>query len=101
MNFIILSGFLVTLMQLKEAKLSSLAVYATIRWLRIIPPVVGVLCCTILAAKLGSGPLFQERIVAFYVRPCLDHWWAQLLLINNLWTIDQMVYECVWILEKN
>ena len=65
--------------------------YVLIRWLRLVPSVVAILCLTILLQKFGKGPLFHEQLTEPYVKPCYDYWWTHVLFINNFWTLDKMV----------
>jgi len=92
--FFVMSGFVVTYTQLRAnnvARVDPFGLFVAIRWVRMMPSIVGVMCMTMIAAKVGSGPLFHERIIKFYSGPCYDYWWTHLLLINNFWLVDKLV----------
>src|SRR5699024_9635612 len=90
--FLIISGFLfsyITLMKCKEVPNAFQFIF--LRWIFLLPSVVGTLCLTILFQYLGTGPLFHRSLTDPYVKPCYDYWWTHVLFINNFWTPDKMV----------
>lgn len=67
-----------------------------LRWLTLLPSMVGTLCLTIVAQYAGSGPLFHKNITDSYVAPCRYNWWTHILFINNFWPADQMCGINLW-----
>lgn len=67
-----------------------------LRWLTLLPSMVGTLCLTIVAQYVGSGPLFHEKITDSYVSACRRNWWTHVLFINNFWSADEMCGINLW-----
>lgn len=87
-----LSGFLLTYFVLTNAKkLPNFFLFVLLRWFRLAPSVVALICLYILSQKAGSGPYFHEKLTDAYVEPCKKNWWAHVLFVNNFLTLDQMV----------
>ncbi|XP_076315715.1 nose resistant to fluoxetine protein 6-like [Tachypleus tridentatus] len=59
-----------------------------LRYFRLTPPVVLVLCFVFLLPFFGSGPNWSNIVVP-YVEGCYSTWWRNLLYINSLYKPEQ------------
>ena len=64
--------------------------YIVLRLTRLLPQLMIFILLTFLLPLLGSGPLWREVVVS-NVRKCETNWWLNMLLINNIFRVDQMV----------
>lgn len=86
-TFFLLSGIMVMYSNLprskeQEGKFNVLS-YLGRRLFRILPTYLFLMACIIVLPKAGSGPMWNQ-IVKHDAQLCREHWWKNLLFINNL-----------------
>ncbi|XP_076365804.1 nose resistant to fluoxetine protein 6-like [Tachypleus tridentatus] len=84
-TFFTLGGFLsfyLTFKELSRRSYSSI-LFIFFRWMRLSPPLVFLLCLTMLIPLLDSGPLWNEKMEQ-YSDDVRDNWWRYVFLICNL-----------------
>lgn len=100
--FFNMSGFLVTYTVLSKAKsVPNFFSYVFLRYLRLLPSVVAVVCLTILVQKAGKGPMFHEDLTKPFVEPCYQYWWAHVLFIHNFFTAEKMCGPNLWFIAAD
>lgn len=94
-TFFVISGFLACFLllercttQVHSIKYLQLCLH---RLIRLLPQyaVIVAFYCTLLA-KLGSGPLWKEKVLLEQER-CRETWWTNLLFLNNYIHTDKIV----------
>ncbi|KAJ6220549.1 hypothetical protein RDWZM_006361 [Blomia tropicalis] len=75
--------------------------YFIIRYLRLAPSILFIICCGIVLQQHGSGPLFHSDLTNLEMDKCRSNWWANLLMIENFWNIDQMCQPIQWFIVVN
>lgn len=88
---LLLSGFLLAQSFLKSKNSPSFGRYVLVRWLRFTPCYIGYIILTLLLGFTGAGPLFHEKIIEPYLKPCVNNLAYHLLYINNWLDFRQMV----------
>lgn len=62
------------------------------RWFRTTPTMLGVMWLSFAWAGWGRGPIFRESM-NMTVETCKNHWWANVLYINNWFPYERIVRE--------
>lgn len=98
-TFFFISGFLACYLILEEiskrGNISFIKLYLH-RLVRLLPPYAIILACyCTLFVKMGSGPLWKERVGVEQER-CRESWWANLLFINNYMNTDKIVSTYIY-----
>lgn len=94
-TFFVISGFLACYLLLNEftkrGHLVSIPKLYLHRIVRLLPPYAFMLAfyCT-LFVKMGSGPLWKEKVGVERER-CRASWWANVLFLNNYVNTDKIV----------
>lgn len=67
--------------------------FVLLRWIRFVPPLVGVILLWKAATLFGSGPFYAQSILDSSIqRSCQDsEWWKSLLFINNWYNLSDTV----------
>ena len=91
-NFFFLSGLVATYISVPAFKdrPPTLFKYVSMRWLRFVPPLVGIICFHMVWPLIGSGPIFKEY-ARVLTEPCAKNWWTNILFINNWLLLPDMV----------
>lgn len=92
MTFFVISGFLSTYLSASSQKLKvEFVPYVMLRWIRLTPPLIGLICLNIGLEAFGNGPLFHHDILWPTLRPCYENWWKHLLYFSNYIPVEDMV----------
>ncbi|KAJ8986025.1 hypothetical protein NQ317_013910, partial [Molorchus minor] len=99
-TFFTISGFLATFLILQKyhrtqrgINIAHLYIHRYIRMTSVYCVILAFYCT--LFAKLGNGPLWQER-VGFEREKCRNSWWANLLYINNYFDTENYCMFQSW-----
>ncbi|KAH7638476.1 acyltransferase-like protein 2 [Dermatophagoides farinae] len=95
-SFFMMSGFLLAQSFLKSKNSPSFGRYVLVRWLRFTPCYLGYIILTLLLGFTGAGPLFHEKIIEPYLKPCVNNLAYHLLYINNWLDFRQMCGFQTW-----
>ncbi|KAH9421138.1 hypothetical protein DERP_010078 [Dermatophagoides pteronyssinus] len=98
-SFFMMSGFLLAQSFLKSKNLPSFGRYVLSRWLRFTPCYIGYIMFTIILGFIGNGPLFHEKIIESYLKPCINNLPYHLLYMNNWLDFRQMCGFQTWYLS--
>ncbi|XP_076315698.1 O-acyltransferase like protein-like [Tachypleus tridentatus] len=79
-----------------KAKNFVISKFIFLRYFRLTPPVVLVLCFVFLLPFFGSGPNWSNIVVP-YVEGCYSTWWRNLLYINSLYKPGQCLSQTWYI----
>nr|XP_027193733.1 nose resistant to fluoxetine protein 6-like [Dermatophagoides pteronyssinus] len=102
MTFFLISGFLSTYLtaSTKNLKIGFLP-YVLLRWLRLTPSLIGLICLNIGLESLGNGPLFHHDLLWPTLRPCYENWWKHLLYFSNYIPVEDMCNISTWYLAAD
>ncbi|XP_054153004.1 nose resistant to fluoxetine protein 6-like [Oppia nitens] len=100
-TFLLISAILTTYICLtvtnNNRKNFSIIGYIVLRLARLWPQLMIFILLTFLLPLTGLGPVWSE-VVGDTVGKCMDNWWLNMLLIQNLYRSDRMTYlTLIWI----
>lgn len=77
-----------------------LALYAGIRAIRLLIPMIGILSLHFLWPLLGDGPVY-EKFTGQLLNACRTNWWKNLLLVNNYDQTPDLCLVHTWFLSAD
>lgn len=105
--FFFISGFVLIFLTLRPKKSSSkvlrvppLSLYAAVRALRLLIPMIGILSLHFLWPILGDGPVY-EKFTSQLLNACRTNWWKNLLLVNNYDETPDLCLVHTWFLSAD
>ncbi|KAH9396288.1 hypothetical protein TYRP_019688 [Tyrophagus putrescentiae] len=110
--FFFISGFVLVFLTLRQRERKAggashkvlyvppLALYAGIRAIRLLIPMIGILSLHFLWPLLGDGPVY-EKFTGQLLNACRTNWWKNLLLVNNYDQTPDLCLVHTWFLSAD
>lgn len=105
--FFFISGFVLVFITLRQGESSSkvlrvppLSLYAGVRAIRLLIPMIGILSLHFLWPLLGDGPVY-DKFTSQLLNACRTNWWKNLLLVNNYDETPDLCLVHTWFLSAD